>query len=271
MARIVDFSNIIEPTESAVFVLVDNNDTRKITLGNLRTSLFRQASTTEFGTIKVGNNLVVDENGFLNASDAPITDWNATSGLARILNKPSLATVATSGLYSDLSNKPVIPSAQIPADWEQTDELQRDFIRNKPVIPAAQQASDWAESNTSSITFIKNKPVIPAAQQASDWDAVSGVTQILNKPVLFSGNYSDLTNKPALAPIALSGQYADLSGTPPIPTTEYIEDAPVDSIGQPGDVPGMIFADPLYIYVCYAIYDGVSNIWAKSETVGDTW
>ena len=38
------------------------------------------------------------------------SDWNATSGVAEILNKPSLATVATSGSYSDLSNKPTIPT-----------------------------------------------------------------------------------------------------------------------------------------------------------------
>lgn len=37
-------------------------------------------------------------------------DWNASFGLAQILNKPSLATVATSGSYNDLSNKPSIPS-----------------------------------------------------------------------------------------------------------------------------------------------------------------
>ena len=37
------------------------------------------------------------------------SDWNAASGVAQILNKPTLATVATSGSYSDLSNKPTIP------------------------------------------------------------------------------------------------------------------------------------------------------------------
>lgn len=36
------------------------------------------------------------------------SDWNATSGVARILNKPTLATVATSGSYNDLSNKPTL-------------------------------------------------------------------------------------------------------------------------------------------------------------------
>ena len=35
-------------------------------------------------------------------------DWNAVSGDAQILNKPTLATVATSGSYNDLGNKPSI-------------------------------------------------------------------------------------------------------------------------------------------------------------------
>jgi hypothetical protein len=35
-------------------------------------------------------------------------DWNATEGDALILNKPTLATVATSGSYDDLTGKPVL-------------------------------------------------------------------------------------------------------------------------------------------------------------------
>ena len=38
------------------------------------------------------------------------SDWNATSGVAKILNKPALAAVATSGSYNDLTNKPTIPA-----------------------------------------------------------------------------------------------------------------------------------------------------------------
>lgn len=37
-------------------------------------------------------------------------DWSAVSGDAQILNKPSLATVATTGAYSDLSGLPTIPA-----------------------------------------------------------------------------------------------------------------------------------------------------------------
>lgn len=47
-------------------------------------------------------------------SDVPAaqvnSDWNAVSGVAEILNKPSLSTVATSGSYNDLTDKPTIPT-----------------------------------------------------------------------------------------------------------------------------------------------------------------
>ena len=36
------------------------------------------------------------------------SDWNANSGVAQILNKPTLATVATTGSYNDLLDKPTI-------------------------------------------------------------------------------------------------------------------------------------------------------------------
>lgn len=40
-------------------------------------------------------------------------DWNAVSGDAQILNKPILATVATTGAYSDLIGKPTLPAGTI--------------------------------------------------------------------------------------------------------------------------------------------------------------
>ena len=86
----------------------------------------------------------------------------------------SLATVATSGDYNDLTNKPTIPAAQVNSDW----------------------------NAVSGVAQILNKPTIPAAQVNSDWNAVSGVAQILNKPslatVATSGSYTDLTDKPTI-------------------------------------------------------------------------
>lgn len=58
------------------------------------------------------------------------SDWNATSGVALILNKPTLSTVAISGSYTDLSNKPTIPAAQIQVDWSAASGITS--ILNKP-------------------------------------------------------------------------------------------------------------------------------------------
>jgi hypothetical protein len=173
-------------------------------------------------------------------------DWNqtSTSSLAYILNKPVLATVATSGLYNDLTGAPTIPAAQIQADWNQTSTSSLAYILNKPVlatvatsgsyadlsgkpsIPAAQVQSNWTETSSSSLAYILNKPVlatvatsglyndltgrptIPAAQIQSDWNqtSTSSLAYILNKPVL--------------ATVATSGSYADLSGRPTIPAAQ---------------------------------------------------
>jgi len=76
------------------------------------------------------------------------SDWNATSGLAQILNKPALATVATSGNYADLTNKPTIPAAQVNSDWNATSGLA--LILNKPTL---------FSGNYSDLT---GKPTIPA-------------------------------------------------------------------------------------------------------------
>jgi hypothetical protein len=274
MTKIIDFKNLTAASESAVFPVVDTGVTQKVSLTNLRTSLFLPATETEYGVVKIGKNLSIDANGALSAADQTITaDWNAITGPSAIINKPTLSAVALSNAYNDLAGRPNIPPAQIQSDWNQTDSQNRDFIKNKPTIAPAQIQSDWEQSVTGALDFIKNKPTIPAAQVSSDWNAVTGVARILNKPQLFDGNYASLTNAPILSDVATSGDYADLSNTPLIPvvTTSYTTVEPTSSIGQPGDMPGTIYANAAYVFVCFAEYDGESNIWAKTATVGDTW
>lgn len=60
------------------------------------------------------------------------SDWNAVSGVAEILNKPTLSAVATSGDYDDLTNKPTIPAAQVNSDWNSTSGVSE--ILNKPTV-----------------------------------------------------------------------------------------------------------------------------------------
>ena len=47
---------------------------------------------------------------------------------------------------------------------------------------APQLNSDW--NAVTGVTSILNKPVIPAAQVNSDWDATTGISSILNKPII---------------------------------------------------------------------------------------
>lgn len=129
-------------------------------------------------------------------------DWNESDPTdpSYIENKPSLATVATTGNYSDLNSTPTIPTntsdltndsgfitisdvpAQVQANWNESDSSSAAYIQNKPTIPAAPMQSDWNEADSGSLAYIANKPTIPAAQVNSDWNANSGVAQILNKP-----------------------------------------------------------------------------------------
>lgn len=62
----------------------------------------------------------------------------------------------------------------------------------------------------------------PVAQVNADWNATSGKAQILNKPTLFNGSYTDLTNKPTIptVPTQVSSLTNDVG---------YITEAPTDS------------------------------------------
>ena len=64
-------------------------------------------------------------------------------GKADTAVQPSaLATVATSGSYNDLLNKPTIPAAQVQSDWNEADNTKVDYIKNKPTIPNVSGKAD---------------------------------------------------------------------------------------------------------------------------------
>ena len=71
----------------------------------------------------------------------------------------SLATVATTGSYNDLQDKPTIPSGQIQSDWTQTTTTAVDYIKNKPSL--ATVATTWAYSDLS------GKPTIPTVNNVT--------------------------------------------------------------------------------------------------------
>ena len=126
------------------------------------------------------------------------SDWTQTDSTKKdyIKNKPNLATVATSGSYTDLSNKPTIPAAQVNADWNATTGVAQ--ILNKPTIPAAQIQSDWTQTDSTKKDFIKNKiPIWITSGSADDNMSPINVVEAGNtRPVTSGGVASAIENVP---------------------------------------------------------------------------
>ena len=165
-------------------------------------------------------------------------DWEATSGVQMILNKPDLKPVATSGSYNDLTNKPEIPDAQVNADWDAASGVAQ--ILNKPTLSTVATSGSYND--------LSNKPEIPDAQVNADWNAASGVAQILNKPTLStvatSGSYNDLSNKPEIptVPTEVSAFNNDANYITMDSVTAYVNDATL-TIQQNGSELGTFTAN----------------------------
>lgn len=113
----------------------------------------------------------------------------------------TLHSVAKSGNYSELNNKPTIPAAQVNSDW----------------------------NAASGVAQILNKPTIPAAQVNSDWNAASGVAQILNKPSL---DFVDRVNPQTIAGVKTFTSRIAPSSTQGILGTTTNDNAISGSIGE---------------------------------------
>ena len=181
-------------------------------------------SASKWGEIGGTLSNQTDLQSALNGKQATITDLAAiragASAGATAVQPGDLATVATSGSYSDLTNKPVIDSALSSTSTNAVQNKvvnsalagKQSTISDLSTIRAgasagatAVQPDDLATvATTGSYNDLLNKPTIPAEQVNSDWNATSGKAKILNKP--------------NLATVATSGAYNDLSGKPTIDT-----------------------------------------------------
>ena len=113
----------------------------------------------------------------------------------------SLATVATTGDYDDLTDKPDLSIY-------------------------AESSNLATVATTGSYEDLVDKPTIPAAQVNSDWNSNSGVSQILNKPTLSTvattGDYNDLSNKPSIPAAQINSDWSESDTT----SKAYIQNKP---------------------------------------------
>jgi Cu/Ag efflux protein CusF len=145
-------------------------------------------------------------------------DWNAVSGDAQILNKPSFATVATTGAYSDLTGKPTLGTAAATASTDYATAAQgtkadsavqpaaiANMLETSDIGATVQGYSAVLAGTTASFTTADETKLDGIAAGAevnvnADWNSSSGDSQILNKPAIlaFSGGITEIAKVSAL-------------------------------------------------------------------------
>ena len=197
------------------------------------------ANQTTLGGIKVGAGLSITADGILSATGGGTAD---SVNWENVVGRPTFATVATSGSYNDLADKPTIPTAythpsshpasmitglaQVATSGSYAD------LGNKPKIPTvtndltnalksnydtaythsqathaptnaeANVQADWNVTDTGSDAYIKNKPTIPSEYTHPSSHPASMITGLAK--VATSGSYNDLSNKPTIPTIPSS-------------------------------------------------------------------
>ena len=126
----------------------------------------------------------IDVDSTLSAtSENPVQNKVITTALNNKVDSSSLASVATSGAYSDLTGTPTIPAAQIQSDWNQTDDSALDYIKNKPNIPEGiivDQTYNPESTNAQSGVAIAGAGFLTSHQDISDKQDVSNLVTSLS-------------------------------------------------------------------------------------------
>lgn len=123
-----------------------------------------------------------------------------------------LATVATSGSYNDLSNKPTIPAAQVNSDWSANSGVAQ--ILNKPSLATVATSGSYND--------LSNKPTIPTVNDGQ---------LVLSQNGSYLGSFT--ANSSQLVQVDIETIYADdiastSALTPPV-QTNMIADGAVTS------------------------------------------
>lgn len=181
LADSADLSNYYTKTETDNLLSAKVSDNPTFTEAATRANI---ASGESFATIlgkikKFFSDLktVAFSGSYNDLTDKPNLATVATSGnYSDLSGTPTLATVATSGDYGDLLNKPTIPAAQVNSDWSANSGVAE--ILNKPNLSAVATSGDYDD--------LLNKPTIPAAQVQADWNEADNTEAdyIKNKPTI---------------------------------------------------------------------------------------
>ena len=136
------------------------------------------------------------------------------TALEAYATKESLATVATSGSYSDLTNKPTIPTVPTVVSAFTNDA---GYLTTHQSLDAyATKASLAAVATSGSYNDLSDRPVIPEGAEIDSTLSTTSTNSVQNKVV--TAALATKMDTVSLATVATSGSYADLTNKPTIPT-----------------------------------------------------
>lgn len=121
--KVTNINEVIEAatkniTATGISITLDKRNLVTNVVENIELNL--PASTTALAGLMLPSDKT-KLNGIAAGAEVNVNaDWNATEGDALILNKPTLATVATSGSYNDLTSKPTIPTVDVNKEYVDT-------------------------------------------------------------------------------------------------------------------------------------------------------
>lgn len=141
-----------------------------------------------------------------------VTAHTGDYSYSQISGTPTLATVATSGAYSDLTGKPTIPAAQVNVDWNSLSGITQ--ILNKPALATVATTGAYTDlsgkpslatvATSGSYTDLSSKPTIPAGPPYAESDITNLVSDLAGKQPLFvvptfsnTGYPNSFTNLPS--------------------------------------------------------------------------
>jgi hypothetical protein len=149
------------------------------------------------------------------------SDWNANTGVASILNRPNLSAVATSGSYNDLSNTPILGSAA--------------FTSSTDYATASQGL--LASNAISEITSLDGSVSISANGTIRDLSVVGSSGANLPDQTGNAGKFlsTDGTN-PSWATVTVPTKVSDLDNDSGFITANEVPDGLPDQTGNDGKV-----------------------------------
>ena len=143
------------------------------------------------------------QNKAINTELSKKANTSHTHTTSDVTDFPTLATVATSGSYNDLSNKPTTMTPTSHTHGNITNDGKIGSNANKPLITTTGGTVTTGSFGTTANTFCEGND-----SRLSD----------ARTPTSHTHTKSEITDFPTLATVATSGSYNDLSNKPTIPT-----------------------------------------------------